>query len=332
MDDYYDLLGVDSDAARDEIRAAYRDRKAALDASTEKGKAEAAQLNKAWNVLSDPYQRGRYDERLSQGDEDAESEDVVADVQSNGKGRPAPYRPSQQSRQPRERRPVGPPTLMPPEGTHWPNPKQRIIAMVIDLIVLFAVVVGAQLLGEQIAKNQHPGAYKVEQQLNNHTIPDAQKAQDNAKKALDDAKKGTNQAAINEAQSTDDAAKKKVDDLNKQLSDAQITLGPWRQTMSILGFIVGFLYLALPSAITGRTLGKRIQHLKVVRDNGAPLGATGALLRYGLLVGVTFALSFVLGPLAAAIVIIGVTMWMRNPNMQGLHDRWTHTIVVADAS
>src|SRR5262249_54328041 len=159
-----------------EIRAAYRDRKAALDASTETGKAEAAQLNKAWNVLSDPYQRGRYDERLAQGDEDAEPEDVVADVQSNGKGRPAPYRPSRQSRQSqqsRQRRPMGPPTLTPPDGTHWPKPKQRIIAMVIDLIVLFAVVVGAQLLGEQIAKNQHPGAYKVEQQLNNHAIPDA---------------------------------------------------------------------------------------------------------------------------------------------------------------
>jgi uncharacterized RDD family membrane protein YckC len=329
MDDYYELLGVESDAARDEIRTAYRDRKAALDASTESGKAEAAELNKAWNVLSDPYQRGRYDERLAQGEDAVEDDDVVvADAQSNGKGRPAASRPAQQSRQ---RRPAGQPTLTPPDGTRWPQPKQRIIAMVIDLIVLFAVVVGAQLLGEHMAKSQHPAAYKVEQQLNNHTIPDAQKAYDNAKKASDAADKANapNKQQLDAATKT---AKDNLDALNKQLSAAQKTLGPWRQTLSILGFVIGFLYLAIPSAITGRTLGKRLQRLKVVRENGAPLGPTGALLRYGLLVGVTFGLSFILGPLAAAIVIIGVTMWMRNPNMQGLHDRWTHTIVVADAS
>jgi hypothetical protein len=31
-------------------------------------------------------------------------------------------------------------------------------------------------------------------------------------------------------------------------------------------------------------------------------------------------------------VLFGVTMWMRNPNMQGLHDRVAHSIVVSDAS
>jgi hypothetical protein len=31
-------------------------------------------------------------------------------------------------------------------------------------------------------------------------------------------------------------------------------------------------------------------------------------------------------------VLVGVTTWMRNPNMQGLHDRFSHTIVVSDAT
>ena len=116
MDDYYDLLGVESDAARDDIRTAYRDRKAALDASSERGKAEAAQLNKAWNVLSDPYQRGRYDEQpcarrtTDEGDDDA----VVADAQSNGKGRPRRRRARRSSRGSAGRRP--PPTITPPEA------------------------------------------------------------------------------------------------------------------------------------------------------------------------------------------------------------------------
>jgi uncharacterized RDD family membrane protein YckC len=34
---------------------------------------------------------------------------------------------------------------------------------------------------------------------------------------------------------------------------------------------------------------------------------------------------------AAVLVLFGVTMWMRNPNMQGLHDRLAHTIVVREA-
>ena len=34
--------------------------------------------------------------------------------------------------------------------------------------------------------------------------------------------------------------------------------------------------------------------------------------------------------IAAVVVLFGVTMWMRNPNMQGLHDRFAHTIVVSD--
>jgi uncharacterized RDD family membrane protein YckC len=35
---------------------------------------------------------------------------------------------------------------------------------------------------------------------------------------------------------------------------------------------------------------------------------------------------------AAILVLFGVTMWLRNANMQGLHDRFAHTIVVSDAA
>ena len=69
MDDYYSLLGVDADASVDDIRGAYRDPQGR--ASTPRatpGKADAAKLNKAWNVLSDPYQRGRYDEQRATAD------------------------------------------------------------------------------------------------------------------------------------------------------------------------------------------------------------------------------------------------------------------------
>ena len=61
MDDYYSLLGIDADASVDDIRGAYRVRKDGIDTASDVGRADAAKLNKAWNVLSDPYQRGRYD-------------------------------------------------------------------------------------------------------------------------------------------------------------------------------------------------------------------------------------------------------------------------------
>ena len=50
-----------------------------------------------------------------------------------------------------------------------------------------------------------------------------------------------------------------------------------------------------------------------------------------MLMLVTLLLTFVLGYFAPVIVLFGVTMWMRNPNQQGIHDRFAHTIVVTDA-
>ncbi len=56
----------------------------------------------------------------------------------------------------------------------------------------------------------------------------------------------------------------------------------------------------------------------------------GAFTRFGLIVLITFTLYLLLQQIAAVIVLFGVTMWMRNPNMQGLHDRFAHTLVVSD--
>ena len=84
--------------------------------------------------------------------------------------------------------------------------------------------------------------------------------------------------------------------------------------------------------LTGRTLGKRTQRLRVLREDGSPLRPVDAVKRYGLIVVATYALSFVLGPLAAVIVLVGVTTWTRNPNMQALQDRIAHTIVVSEAT
>jgi uncharacterized RDD family membrane protein YckC len=324
MDDYYTLLGVDADASVDDIRGAYREMKTGLDASAnDSAKAKIAKLNKAWNVLSDPYQRGRYDEQRASGSDDGEA---------NGDGSVPTTRSARPPRQPRRARPVVPPTIEPPAGTRYPVPKQRLIAMAIDLLVLLVLFIGSQFVAQAVAKSQKPEVVDridvLRTQVDNDT-----KDKSAANKVLSDAKKGTDQTAISSAQAKYDAAKKKLDDDNKAYTTEQGKLqGIFG---SVIGgfFLVSFLYLVVPSIMTGKTLGKRFQRLKVMRQDGTPLRAGDAIKRYGIIVIVTFALFFTvqLGPIGAALVLVGVTTWMRNPNFQGLHDRFAKTIVVTDA-
>lgn len=77
---YYEVLGVPTSADRDAIRTAYRARLDSVQSGTWKGaeadrRAEAARVNDAWNVLSDPFQRDRYDAQLEAG-----SASLVADA------------------------------------------------------------------------------------------------------------------------------------------------------------------------------------------------------------------------------------------------------------
>src|SRR4051812_23645769 len=102
-DDYYSLIGVSPDADRETIREAYRSRRAGL-TDDDSGRAEAARLNRAWNVLSDTTQRERYDDQLASARADGET--VVPDAidSPNGSGRSTRAgRPSSRGEQRRER-------------------------------------------------------------------------------------------------------------------------------------------------------------------------------------------------------------------------------------
>jgi hypothetical protein len=112
------------------------------------------------------------------------------------------------------------------------------------------------------------------------------------------------------------------DELLKKI--APITYGSSLATVLIM-----LLYLVPSSVISGRTLGKRLMQVRVVQDDGSPLRAGNALKRYGLPVVAALLISTIgLGPIGFVIVLFVVMNWPRNPNLQGMHDRLAHTIVV----
>jgi curved DNA-binding protein CbpA len=323
-DDYYTLLGVDPDATTDDIRLAFRTRKDALDTATDAGKADAAKLNKAWNVLSDPYQRGRYDEQRANatGDDDATADDDAA-VEPAGNGARRPVA--------RQRRSMAPPTITPPPGTRWPLPKMRLMAMAIDLLVLLAFFVGGQFAASAISKHEKPAVVHTIDRLNTD-IDNANKAKDQANTDLNNAKKANNADAIASSQKRVNDLTQEIKDKTKQHDDEAAKLNGYFFGAIAASFLVGFLYLLIPSMVTGRTLGKRLQHLKVVRDDGSPLRAGDAIKRYGVIILATFAFYLFVRELGAVVVLVGVTTWMRNQNFQGWHDRLARTIVVNDAA
>ena len=151
---HYELLGVEPDASKEDIRAAYRDRIEELRGKAEKGRsdqaregarAETARLNAAWQVLSDPFQRQRYDAGLADASgADTDQEDVV--VEEEAVPAPARRRGLFESR-PRDAR--GRPSRREPEGVPGAEAApvgRRLAALAIDVLTMGAVFIGATSL------------------------------------------------------------------------------------------------------------------------------------------------------------------------------------------
>jgi uncharacterized RDD family membrane protein YckC len=157
VSDYYELLGVDADADKDTIKAAYRDQ---LDGASQ---TDRARLNKAWNVLSDPVQRERYDDARAEGWlDDAESGDDEADapVARRGGGAAAPPRA-------RAGRPAPEPTVVLPEGMQLAEPRTRGLALLIDFSILFVIyILALTLVLPALLKSQYPEQTKRIEAIN----------------------------------------------------------------------------------------------------------------------------------------------------------------------
>jgi curved DNA-binding protein CbpA len=355
--DYYELLGVDADASVGDIRSAYRDKKAVVtEKGTDDAKADAAALNKAWNVLSDPYQRGRYDEQRGIGDEPdndvdgSDGSDDPAPVPVRRRAAKTPAK-SNSRTSAREARANAKPTVVLPSGMAFPTTRARRIAMFIDLGILFVLFLASQFATVSLEKSQHDVAYKEVSALNSstgsksiskaHSVTSAaNKKASGPDKAYQDLlkAKGANAPETVSAKATaapfDDAATKakaaeKV--LTDRLSKDESTLAPVSNLISGSFFLVSLLVLMIPSLFGGATIGKRQQRLRVVRFNGAPARAGDLFRRYAVLVFAAYVFTSFLRSPVGAVIVVFIAAMSRNPNTQALHDRFAKTLVVTDA-
>ena len=128
--------------------------------------------------------------------------------------------------------------------------------------------------------------------------------------------------------------RQKAKDLTKQRDDEQAKLAAATSSPAIaIAFFLGFLYLAIPTAITGPHAREAVPapEGRCARTVRRSAGRVRSPLRPDRARHLR-ALSTCCNRSPRSIVLFGVTMWMRNPNMQGLHDRFAHTIVVSDAA
>lgn len=319
MSDYYELLGIEPDADKDTIKSAYRDR--LEDAS----QGERAKLNKAWNVLSDPVQRERYDGARAEGWlDDAEDEVEVVDAAprkaaasrgGGGGGRERTPRP------PAAPRPE--PDLVLPEGMVLAENRDRGNALLIDFLVLFVVyAVALAFVVPALVKSQYPAETKKIDAINKQ-IDSLDEQKSSVDKKVDKAKDKSQ--AKKDLQAESKKLQKQIDNKNDDLNDLA---GNFQGFVMILYGVltVILLLIVVPiTAITGQTIGQRFRKVKVVRQDGGPVGWAGALLRFFPPIALAVFL-----PQIGALIGLGMVLWfLRDRNRQGFHDKLAKTVVVA---
>jgi curved DNA-binding protein CbpA len=332
-DDYYELFGVDPSAPTSEIRERYRERRNELEAAgTDDAREETARLNRAWNVLSDPYQRGRYDAQRESGGDDVDvvDDDDVEIVDDEPPRRRRLFEPPPRgaARQPA-------PVVEYPNGLHAPENRRRIMAMVIDLFVLLVLFVGAQFVLQALINERYPDQVdEIERLTDGDEATDFPSLDDlrDRENDLEDQADNASGAERSRLEAQRDDVQREIDDREDQIVDIQKDFTGTYYAVVAAFVLVALAYLVVPSIANGQTLGKRLQRIRVVRADGSPLGFTGALTRYApvvLITGVFLPTAF--GQIVFVIVLIVLLGWMRNANRQGMHDRLARTIVV-DAS
>jgi RDD family len=246
-----------------------------------------------------------------------------------------------QARQPRQPRELPPPTIDVPAGTTLASQRPRLYAFAIDIFVMILILFGLQIgLTDRLIESWYPEQHARLDEIRNDPPGDAKSPLEEAKDAADSADEKADKAeddnADNAAALRDDADEKKkaYDNLVDEDNDLSRDVYPAGLVVLEIAMVLCLLYLVIPSALTGQTLGKRLRGIRVVRLDGSRIGWPGAIVRYGtLILGANLLL--ILSPLFGilGLLLLGglfflVLGWMRNANRQGMQDRIAKTIVV----
>ena len=376
-DNYYEELGVEPGATRDEIRDAHRQRVADLEAAREKkgvtgsqlqaNREQVARVRAAWNVLSDPFQRQRYDAELAAPEsaspdvelvDDDEGAQPGTDVEVKGWRKllaPPPPKPASsgggngangktvKGDQRTNRRPRPEPTIVLPAGMQLAEPRQRGMAMLFDIAILMVIYTGISFLLPAVIQSDYSDIVKQIDKVS--SLNSAQNDKKDAQKALDSAK---NASDTKSAQQDLTSAEKDIKKATKEAKDAGIKHPPTtakasdakeqdlrdsivgtQYAISITILVLGLLYLVPSTARTGRTFGMRNRHLKVVRVDGSPCGWWPAFVRFFIPLTVAFVLLIQLSTLAPLLGLAIVGWSFFDKNRQGIHDKLARTVVVA---
>lgn len=309
-DTHYETLGTEPDAARDEIRAAYRERVDELDPERWTGDAEdrrtrAGAVNRAWNVLSDPFQKERYDDELAGGEvdlTDEESNDDSTAVEVAGSGG-------------RARRPRGGTRVRPtqtPTGLPLAPFRKRVNALSVDVLAILVLLYGLNLLiGVMFAEPA------VQVTIRDKVVRTTE---------LD----GRDVDSVAPAEEAD-ARKEWAKDNDGTLKDKGVSvekLDVLPQSVVLFGqlatLIVAIGYVTVPSLGSGQSVGKRFFKLRVVSADGANARPMQLVLHYGVPIALATALRE-FGALAA----VGMTVWSNwDKAGQGANDKLAKTFVV----
>lgn len=87
---------------------------------------------------------------------------------------------------------------------------------------------------------------------------------------------------------------------------------------AMLTFVISFLYLIVLEAVLGATLGKLLLGIRVVKEDGSPIGWGASIVRNILRI---------IDALPTAYILGAILIWT-SPRKQRLGDRVAHTVVV----
>jgi uncharacterized RDD family membrane protein YckC/curved DNA-binding protein CbpA len=374
-DNYYEELGVEPTASRDELREAHRQRVADLEAAREKkgvneaqlqaNRDETARVRAAWNVLSDPFQRQRYDAQLASDSEPSGEVELVDDDEpASGGGELTGWRKLLSPPPPRDaggagngsgkdaptnRRPRPEPTVVLPAGMKLAEPKTRGMALLFDISILIVIFFSVSLIVPRLIQSDYQD---IQDRISKTSdLKDARQSLSDAQTSLNKAKSaGAQKSAQKDLTSAQKDYKSAVKDAKdagvpaRFLSTdvAQPSTLPSASKLQTYADNQADKVRTTTLITTGLTFALALSYLvPITVRNGYTLGMRGRRIRVVRVDGsppgwyaatTRFALPILLAlaiPSFGVILGLGMVAWgYFDRNGQGIHDKLARTLVV----